>query len=249
MNPDLFAMVSAASTRGIEVEFSTNAVLLSAAASRNLILSGLSYLTISLDGATADTYERIRVGARFATVVENIAQLTRIKKQLHRRRPIACINMVVSRENLHELDDLLYLAQTLDIARVRASVLEPPNQELAAAVPDALAWREATRRADRLARRLRIVLEHYGVFPWAEDFTSWPASTGARCTRPWLAPFIRLDGYVTPCCNISDWQTLGGLNVFDESFPSIWNSSAFQTFRDMLTHGPLPVPCRQCPQR
>jgi MoaA/NifB/PqqE/SkfB family radical SAM enzyme len=249
MNPDLVAMISEASDRGIEVEFTTNAVLLSPAVSKSLIRSGLSYLTVSLDGATADTYERIRVGAQLDTVVENIGQLIRTRKQLNQRHPILSINMVVSRENLHELPDLLRLAKNLGIAEVRASPLELPSRELVAWVPDHSTWWEAASRAEHLARRLKIAFEDYGTSNQSQDSNSSPARRGISCTRPWLAPYIRLDGYVTPCCNISDWRILGGLNVFDRSFRSIWNSNQFQTFRHALKRDPLPSPCRQCPQR
>jgi len=247
MNPDLIAMVSLASAQGIEVEFTTNAVLLSPAVSKNLIQSGLSHLTVSLDGATAGTYEKIRVGAQFDTVVENVRRMVETKARLNKRHPILSINMVITRENLHELHDLLRLAKDLGATEVRASPLEPPSRELAAWVPDRSAWWEATRHARNLAWQLEIAFEDYGAFHQSQDSNSSPTYRGIRCTRPWLAPYIRLDGYVTPCCNISDWRVLGGLNVFEKNFRSIWNSEQFRRFRRQLKRGPLPSTCRQCP--
>ena len=249
MNPDLIAMVSLASAQRIEVEFTTNAVLLSPAISKNLIQSGLSHLTVSLDGATAGTYEKIRVGAQFDTVVENVRRLVETRAQLNKRHPILSINMVIARENLHELHDLLRLAKNLGATEVRASPLEPPSRELAAWVPDRSVWWEATRHAKNLARQLAIAFEDHGASQQSQDTNAASAckDKGGRCTRPWLAPYVRLDGYVTPCCNISDWRVLGGQSVFEKDFRSIWNSDLFRQFRRQLKRGPLPSPCRQCP--
>lgn len=51
--PDLVAMVSSASARGIVVGFNTNATLLTRAKAAQLIDAGLGWLHVSIDGATA----------------------------------------------------------------------------------------------------------------------------------------------------------------------------------------------------
>ena len=50
-------------SRGIRVGFNTNATLLTRARAERLVVAGLDWLCISLDGATAATYESIRDGA------------------------------------------------------------------------------------------------------------------------------------------------------------------------------------------
>ena len=157
--------------------------------------------------------------------------------------------MVITRENLHELQDLLRLAKHLGAAEVRAAPLEPPSSEMESWVPDQFAWREAARSTKNLARQLKIAFEDYGAFHQSQVSSSSSAHKGkrVRCVRPWLAPYIRLDGYVTPCCNISDWRALGGLNVFEKDFRSVWNSGQFRQFRRQLKRGPLPSACQGCP--
>ena len=248
MNPDLIAMVSLASAQGIEVDFTTNAVLLSPAMSKELIQSGLSHLTVSLDGATADTYEKIRVGAQFDAVIENVHQLTMAKKRLNKEHPILSINMVVTRENIHELHDLLHLAKYLGAKEICATPIEPPNRKLESWVPDPCVWRETVRSARKLARELGIVFEDHGSSSQIQIVNLLPSRKhrGVRCMLPWLAPFIRLDGYVTPCCNISDWRVLGGMSVFEHDFRLVWNSDEFRRFRRQLKREVPPV-CRRCP--
>jgi radical SAM protein with 4Fe4S-binding SPASM domain len=56
-----------------ETVMSTNVTLLNADRTEKLLESGLSYLVLSLDGASAPTYEKLRLGARFEPVMANVA--------------------------------------------------------------------------------------------------------------------------------------------------------------------------------
>ena len=189
------------------------------------------------------------MGAQFDTVVENVRQLTRKKAQLNKRRPALSVNAVITTENLHELHDLLRLAKYLGATEIRAAPLEPPSSEMESWVPDQSVWREAARSAKNLARQLGIVFDDHGASHQARNASSSRGrkNEGSKCVRPWLAPFIRLDGYITPCCNISDWRVLGGLNVFTKDFRSLWNNDRFRQFRRQLKRGPLPLACQHCP--
>ena len=53
----------------------TNATLLEENMNRKLIERGLTRIRIGFDGATADTYEKIRIGANFHKVKDNILNL------------------------------------------------------------------------------------------------------------------------------------------------------------------------------
>lgn len=67
--------------------FLTNGQLLTEKISEAVIESGVTQVQISADGATKETYERIRRGARFETLLRNIRYLTRRKRELHDRPP------------------------------------------------------------------------------------------------------------------------------------------------------------------
>src|SRR5437773_1331748 len=56
-------------SRGVAMGLSTNATYLDHRKARVLLESGLDFLVISMDGASPDTYARIRVGGDFATTV------------------------------------------------------------------------------------------------------------------------------------------------------------------------------------
>ena len=63
----------------IDIMMNTNATLLSEERSRKMLGSGLTRLRFSLDAATKETYEKIRVGAKYESVIKNIEQFMKIK--------------------------------------------------------------------------------------------------------------------------------------------------------------------------
>jgi MoaA/NifB/PqqE/SkfB family radical SAM enzyme len=116
--PDLMRMVHDAAERGIRMGFNTNATLLKPQVAADLVRSGLGWLHISLDGATAATYEGIRDGARFELVRRNVRELVRIRRDLDSETPALSVVFVAMRRNLHELPDLVRTAAQLGIPDV-----------------------------------------------------------------------------------------------------------------------------------
>ncbi len=72
MHPRFFDMVRYAVARGLKVTTNSNMTLVNERRAAEFVASGLHTLHISLDGATADTFERIRHGAHFERVLRNI---------------------------------------------------------------------------------------------------------------------------------------------------------------------------------
>ena len=61
MHPRFFDMVAYAAGKGIRVTTNSNLTLLNERRAAACVASGLDCLHVSIDGATAETYERIRV--------------------------------------------------------------------------------------------------------------------------------------------------------------------------------------------
>jgi radical SAM protein with 4Fe4S-binding SPASM domain len=84
---------------------STNATYLDARKGQLLLDSGLDFLVISLDGATADTYARMRVGGNFAATVENVRGFLRLRRRRRMQgRMRVVVQLVVTDENRHEIE-------------------------------------------------------------------------------------------------------------------------------------------------
>lgn len=244
MHPQLFEMVEASAARGIKVRFTTNATLLDQAKSERLIMSRLHQLIISMDGATAETYEAIRQGAHFEYVVENIRALSSAKRAMKSATPLIYLNMVVCRSNHHEAAQLVDLAHTIGAECVVLSPIQPPAAEIAHMVCDSESWNRAVAAAKRRARKWGIVL--YARRKERSSHHRSPKKT-YQCLNPWLSAVVLMNGDVMPCCNIHDADFSMG-NLFDESFPKVWNGPAYQSFRSELRQkGHVPKPCRWCP--
>jgi MoaA/NifB/PqqE/SkfB family radical SAM enzyme len=118
MHPRFFDMVAYAASRGIEVSTNSNLTLLTPARAERLVQSGLHKLHVSIDGATPEIYERIRVRSNWRRVVGNLEGLVEAKRRLGSDLPRLRIVVVVMRQNLHELADLVRLAARVGVDAV-----------------------------------------------------------------------------------------------------------------------------------
>ena len=101
-------MIALAKESGfVDIMLNTNATLLNEAISKKLIESGLTRLRVGFDGATADTYEKIRVGANFEIVKSNIMNFVKLRNKLNTKIPIVRISCVHLSKNDHEIDDFI----------------------------------------------------------------------------------------------------------------------------------------------
>lgn len=110
MNPKLPELIKYAKNKGIiDVMINTNGVLLNEKMSRKIIESGLDKLFISVDSPNKEHYEKIRSGANFDTVIDNIKRFVKIRKELGKISPVVRVCMVVMKENLNEVYDYIKL--------------------------------------------------------------------------------------------------------------------------------------------
>ena len=89
----------------IDLLFGTNATLLSPELSENIINSSITRMNVSIDSPEKNTYEQIRVGAKFEKVMENICNFMKIRKSLKKSLPFVRAQMVVMDRNQHQTED------------------------------------------------------------------------------------------------------------------------------------------------
>ena len=108
MDENLIDMISLARENGfIDIMVNTNATLLTPEVSRLLIRSGLTRLRIGFDALTAETYEKIRVGAKYEKVKNNITRFMEIRGEMGSRLPIVRISSVNLLKNHKELNGFI----------------------------------------------------------------------------------------------------------------------------------------------
>lgn len=100
--------------------FLTNGQLLSSKVADAVIETGVTEVQISIDGATKETYEYIRRGAKFDRLVRNLEYLSFRKLQLGRSLPRLQFNVVLMQRNLAELPLFVDLAEKLGVEWIAA---------------------------------------------------------------------------------------------------------------------------------
>ncbi len=88
------------------VVFATNGSLMTEQRAKSVMKSGVDEVSFSVDGATKQTYEKIRVGLDFAEVVENIETFLRVRDEMN-PETIVRIRMVAQKANENEIDQFL----------------------------------------------------------------------------------------------------------------------------------------------
>ncbi|MDR0882074.1 MAG: radical SAM protein [Candidatus Adiutrix sp.] len=106
--PELPEIVAASRAMGlVDVMFNTNGLLLTAKTGRALIKAGLTRLMISLDAATAATYNQMRPGSDFETVTANIENFLALRQRLGRGLPLVRLSFCRTALNEDELEPFL----------------------------------------------------------------------------------------------------------------------------------------------
>jgi MoaA/NifB/PqqE/SkfB family radical SAM enzyme len=81
LNPDVFRMIEYAKRKYYAfTRISTNLNIFNKEKAERLVASGLDYLTLSIDGASQETYSKYRVGGDFNKVLENVTLIVAAKK-------------------------------------------------------------------------------------------------------------------------------------------------------------------------
>lgn len=119
-HPKIFEMVEYAKSKKLSVGLSTNATLLTKEKAKKIINSGLDYLIIALDAATAKTYEKVRGGKNFNQVVANVGQYLQLKRKV-KTAPFTVLQFVKLNENKAEAGRFrkIWQGSGADVVRVK----------------------------------------------------------------------------------------------------------------------------------
>lgn len=259
LHPRFFDMVSYAVKKGIRVTTNTNLTLINPARAEKCVTSGLDTLHFSIDGTTRETYERIRVNANFDKVMTNLGNLVEAKRRLNSALPHLHMVMVIMKQNLAELPDLVRVAKEYGAEEVFAQQLshdfgdpafnhkfQPLNdyireQSLLYEDPERIEhyFGLARARAQELGVTLRLPRSRPRPHP-----ADRPGRE--RCDWPWSSAYISFQGYAMPCCIASTPDTANFGLVNKTNFETVWNSPDYDRFREQLSSSEPPEICRSC---
>ena len=124
MTPKLPAKLDDMLRYGVRLEMVTNGTLLKGDAMLDRLAAATELITVSLDGARAETYNSIREGADFDEILANLKRFN-VFRNRHPRdvRTRLNINCILMKRNIRELPDLVDLAADLGVQSVICSHL------------------------------------------------------------------------------------------------------------------------------
>jgi len=129
-HPDILDMISAAKRTGAKVEMITNGTLLSETVSQRLIDTGMDRLWVSIDGATPESYEDVRLGDALPQVIANLTRLRELRHLSEFRSPQIGIAFVAMKRNIADLPEVVKLGKRLGADQFSISNVLPHTPEL-----------------------------------------------------------------------------------------------------------------------
>ena len=207
----------------------------------NRIVPVGSDVKISWNGSTKETHESIMVGTRWEKVLHNLEIFLRVRDLYAERQGHRCrvtLQPTFLESNVHELPELVKLAASLGIDRIKGHHLWVHFKEMESLSmrrsPESLSrWNEVVRRAreaaheHRLPNGKQVLLDNiFELDPGAVD----DLAPGGPCPFLGKEAWINPEGRFDPCCAPDEKRrTLGTLgNLHESSLADIWNGEAYR---------------------
>ncbi|TMC23306.1 MAG: radical SAM protein [Chloroflexi bacterium] len=118
LNSELPLMIRYLKERGTYVLFNSNGIVLTDRKGQELIDAGLDEYRLSMDGATRETYARVRGVDAFDKIWRNVQAFVALQKERQAEKPAVSLWFTAMRTNLHELPALVELAGQYGVGEV-----------------------------------------------------------------------------------------------------------------------------------
>ncbi len=201
-------------------------------------------LNFSFDGGTKETFEKIRVGAKFEKVIDNIKVVNSLK-----HKPVIRLDVRVSKQNFTELPEIVKIAKNLDIKEVNFMPVYPMNESM----NQILLSKEDSSQFKLIKDEVINLGNNFGIkciFGFSLDEISEETKSNEKhkrphlhCTAPWRMIYIESTGKIRPCCILDKY--MGNLN--ENTIEEIWNNHAYRSLRaSMIELEELNDFCKKC---
>jgi len=232
-----------------KVSLTTNAHLLDKFL--DLFVGSLDELNVSLDAVDEKLYFARRK-APLQKVVSNLKALEKEKRQKGTPLPRLSFIVVLNRENIGNLPEIVAFASQVGAESVIAYHQIFYTQE--AFLARSLFWTPELydrylKEALLVAQKAKVTLIHPGTFDG--EIPPHPATAGYLSGTPerpfcsWIfkTASVSWNGFVQACC-FCDRLLMG--RIPEEDFKALWNGPAYRLLRLSFYQGKVPGECRNC---
>lgn len=215
---------------GVLLDITSNGTLMTEEKIRN-ILPSLLDIKVSFDGFKKETFEKIRKGADYNKLIENIDNFVRLRKDFY-RKPTITLQVTLFTCNYKELPDIIRFAKERGIDRVKAYHVFSYSEEIdkVSLILNIESFEEVRNECLHLAKELDLKIE-IAELPSNKPAEALKDLVHQKCRLPWAESFIDYDGSVYPC-HSHNHIALG--NIFTQTAEEVWNSEYAQFLRNGL---------------
>ena len=200
-------------------------------------------IAVSLDGATKEINNEIRLGSDFNMIINNIKEIVAEKKDRKTQYPYINFVTTLMKRNLNELVEIITLASEIGLEEVKAVYFTSfsPVMDNEALYGHQGIVKDIFNQSIEHASKLGIHIK----LPEIQGEDNAGDKPHKDCFVAWRDLFIGSDGYVRPCmstpikfCNLNSYK-----NIKD-----IWNSEYFVNFRRSINAENMAHSCKKCYQ-
>jgi len=250
LNKDFLRMLRYLKSKSKFIFFNDNFEEVNEDLIREIMEIGVDRIEVSMDGASKETYEKIKAGCDFNKVMNNLRTLLQLKREMNFPIPEICFHYIITTFNVHEMPQFVELIHSLGDRNSLgpgsyinfSGLLEFKEiMDLVAEVPT-----EIMQTVEKKAKELNI-----GVMWTHHSHQEKPPIT--KCVA-WSEPYVLMGGYVVSCCGVLMCNRRPFLrkhsfgNLLQEPFKDIWCSERYRKFRQMVPKpkGEIPILCKGC---
>jgi len=224
-----------------------------------LIVPNTSDVKISWNGATAETSEKVMLGLAFAKAKQNVKEFISYRDQYFKENGYFCrvtLQLTFMRNNMHELAEIIKLAASLGVDRVKGHQLwdhfdEIKSLSMRATSESVDEWNAYVEEAHTIAEKYRkpngekVLLEN--IIP-IENSEITEVPLDYECPFLTQELWISATGKISPCCAPDNLrQSLGDFgNIKDSSIQEVLNS---EQYLDLVANYKSKEVCKTCVMR
>jgi len=225
-------------SKGVIVSCSINAQLKNCVDIVKMLVNKIDTIQISMDGI-GDVYNKIRLKGDFENFEKNLREIVSLTQNSDTD---VMLNMVLIKENYHQMSDTIEFAHNLKIKYVN---MTPVNLVSITDIDSSYykffftsEFLNELSIAKQTAKKYKDIEFTYSKLVKDSGFNT--------CKYPWNYFYISWNGLLPPCCAKPFPKELNFGNVFENGLIKSLNSSEFQDFRKLWFKNEIPFFCKKC---
>lgn len=257
IHPLFCDFVQQAHSHGLKVNITTNGMTLYRRKIAEACANYVDDVTISIDGATKETFEKIRIGASWEKLMRGIEMLNQQRNTKSNFN--LTINMALMRDNIQELPELVDLAHEWGVNRIMGEHLLSMSPEM-----QCKSLFNSPEESDHYMIEALNRAEYYGIRMEMPDLFSMDKKPDLQvgsirnirpkyleleqphCSQLNYSVVIYPEGKVIPCSHPDGVYQFESGVIGKDSFQDIWFGDFLQNLRLSAVNNEIPETCLNC---